>query len=94
MLGDWREAVKDRDKLLLLTRYWLLILRDYFWHQAKALTGQKCEIPVYLAGLQAFSQDDLWSLWERGLNLEAGLLGHRDPVLLIEEWLIPVLANF
>lgn len=94
VLGDWREVVKDRDKLLLLSRYWLLSLRDYFCYLKGTQGGKRVELPVHLAGLQSFDEEDLWSLWDRGLNLEAGLLGHRDPVLLMEEWLIPVLAQF
>lgn len=89
MLGDWREIVKDKDKLLLFTRYWLISLRDMMVHRQLAASSAT---PLY-ALLEKTSLDDLWALWERGLQLEHGILGHRDPVLLVEEWLMPLMVK-
>lgn len=90
LLGDWRENIKDRDRLLLLVRYWLLGLRDFFL--ARASQGQIALSP-HLAILNHYPEESLWRFWERGLQLEAGILGYRDPVLLMEEWLIPLLES-
>ncbi len=92
VLGDWRESLKDRDKLLLFSRFWLLGIRDFFLWRSQSSAGT-VSLPAYLQGLGAYSEDELWGLWERGLNLESGLLGYRDPVLLIEEWLLPLVIK-
>jgi DNA polymerase-3 subunit delta' len=91
VLGDWREAVKDRDRLLLFTRFWLVTLRDFFLAKYQGQNADNGKMPPHVVGLYSFKDEDVWDLWERGLKLEAGLLGHRDPVLLIEEWLIPIM---
>ena len=71
------------------TRYWLLCLRDYFNYKYQ---GSLSKAPSYISVLSQYSEEQIWDLWESGLSLEAGLLGHRDSVLLIEEWLIPILV--
>lgn len=93
LLGDWREKIKDRDKLLLFTRYWLLSLRDFFWYTHQQGLAANSTGSESLSALRNLSAEQVWDLWERGLSLEAGLLGHRDPVLLIEEWLLPCLIE-
>lgn len=94
VLGDWRDAIKDRDKLLSLSRYWLILLRDYFTERLTVDSGDGREAMVSpLKGLSSFTDSDLWEFWDRSLQLESGLLGHRDPVLLLEEWLLPLLRK-
>lgn len=88
VLGDWREALKDRDKLLLLSRYWLVNLHSLM---TKRVVAGSATNEVNL--LASMTDDELWDLWDRGLKLEGGLLGHRDPILLMEEWLLPVLDS-
>ncbi len=89
LLGNWREEIKDKDKLILFIRHWMFLLRDIFF--APVSGGTPSKILAELPALQSLTFDELWDLWDRGLTLEMGVLGHRDPVLLIEEWLIPVL---
>lgn len=89
ILGTWREAVKDKDKLMLFIRYWLMSLHEYLTQKSLHPELKNGEtLAPHLRGLLNYRDEVVWSLWERGLNLEAGVLGHRDPVLLLEEWLI------
>jgi len=120
MLGAWRDLVKDKDKLILFIRYWLISLQEYIHHkmlhnhQQTLLDSSHSSSPnpsdslsrptqsghqeksfeeflklsPHLKGLLNLRDDVVWSLWERGLTLEAGVFGHRDPVLLLEEWLL------
>jgi DNA polymerase-3 subunit delta' len=90
VLGDWREAVKDRDKLLLLSRYWPFLLRDFMTSVSESGSDRPGDGVLALPGLRKFPLEKVWDLWERGLSLEPGLLGYRDPVLLVEEWLTPL----
>lgn len=89
MLGAWRDVVKDKDKLMLLIRYWLMSLHEYLTQKSLHPDLKKGEmLAPHLRGLLNYRDEVVWSLWERGLTLEAGVLGHRDPVLLLEEWLM------
>ena len=49
---------------------------------------QEGSLLPHLKGLLNYRDEVVWSLWEKGLALESGILGHRDPVLLLEEWLL------
>lgn len=89
ILGSWREVVKDKDKLILFIRYWLLSLHEYLSQKSLQPDLKNGEVLApHLRGLLNYRDEVVWSLWERGLTLEAGILGHRDPVLLLEEWLL------
>lgn len=89
ILGSWREVVKDKDKLMLFIRYWLISLHEYLSQKSLQPDLKNGEILApHLRGLLNYRDEVVWSLWERGLTLEAGILGHRDPVLLLEEWLL------
>jgi DNA polymerase-3 subunit delta' len=91
VLGEWRDSMKDRDKLLLFIRYWLLDLRDFLLARATE-SGALPKGPLGEALLK-FSAEEHWDLWERGLQLEPALLGYRDPVLVVEEWLMPLMIK-
>jgi DNA polymerase-3 subunit delta' len=93
VLGSWRDTLKDKDKLLLFIRYWLMVIKESLVHRYEGADPSKSGWSPLLQGLSKVSAEDLWSLWERGLHLEAGLLGHRDPVLLVEEWLMPLMIK-
>lgn len=89
LLGSWREEVKDKEKLILFIRHWLFMLHDRIFSQYAKMT-----LPAFEEAenaLNALSLDEMWYLWNQGLHLEPGVLAHRDSVLLIENWLIPVL---
>jgi len=87
VLGSWRDLVKDKDKLILFIRYWLMSLHDYLTQKNKQEgKNDSLSLPPHWCGLPHYGDEELWTLWEGGLSLESGVLGHRDPVLLIEEW--------
>lgn len=89
ILGSWRDVVKDKDKLMLFIRYWLISLHEYLSQKSLQPDLKNGEtLAPHLRGLLIYRDEVVWSLWERGLTLEAGILGHRDPVLLLEEWLL------
>lgn len=103
--GAWREEIKDKDKLLLFIRYWLQHLHRQITARSSAknatalspsassATTSNSPPTTSSSSLPALSTEKLWQLWEQGLELETGVLGHRDSVLLIEDWLLPVITN-